>query len=174
LLTSVRSGDRNAAEELVARTYTTIYASLFKLCGGNGDLAADLTQDTYQRAWTALPQFGGRSQFSTWLYRIAYTTFLNHIRRPARVVSMDDKVASEVRDPSYGADELLSRREEDDRLRKAVLSLPEELRFTVSAHYWGNLPVKEIARIEEVTGAAIRKRLRKAMGALELALDEDP
>ena len=55
-------------------------------------------------------------------------------------------------------------------LREAVLRLPEDLRFTVTAHFWGGLAVKEIAAIEEITTVAIRKRLHKAFSLLEQAL----
>jgi RNA polymerase sigma factor (sigma-70 family) len=169
LLAAVRGGDRAAAEELVERTYESIYASLCRLCG-DGDLAADLTQETYQKAWAALNGFDGRSQLFTWLYRIAYTTFLNHIRRPRRMTSLDEPDAIEIRDSGPPADELLSDREEAERLRAAVLQLPEDLRFTVTAHFWGGLPVREIARIEEITTVAIRKRLHKAFALLEAVL----
>ncbi len=170
LVRSLREGDRNAAEELVTITYQTIYASLFRLCGGDGDLAADLTQESYRRAWAALPQFRGGSRFSTWLYRIAYTTFLNHVRRPRRVVSMDEEAAVQVQDSRPGAEELLASAEEAGILRRAVLALPDELRFTVTAHFWGGLAVREIAELEHVTGAAIRKRLHKAFDMLGVTL----
>ncbi len=173
LLAAIRSGDRSAAEELVERTYSAVYASLYRLCG-DGDLAADLTQETYRKAWEALGGFDGRSQFFTWLYRIAYTTFLNHIRRPRRITSLDEAGAPEMRDDSPGADQVLSDREESERLHGAVMNLPEDLRFTVTAHFWGGLPVKEIARIEKITGVAVRKRLRKAFSILESLLDEEP
>ena len=170
LLAAIRGGDRSAAEELVERTYSAVYASLYRLCG-DGDLAADLTQDTYRKAWEALSGFDGRSQFFTWLYRIAYTTFLNHIRRPRRMTPLDE--APEMRDETPTADQVLSEREESDRLRDAVMQLPEDLRFTVTAHFWGGLAVKEIARIENITSVAIRKRLRKAFSILETSLDEE-
>src|SRR5512144_2087218 len=89
LLAAIRGGDRSAAEEMVDRTYAAVFASLCRLCG-DGDLAADLTQETYQKAWAALPGFDGRSQLFTWLYRIAYTTFLNYVRRPRRMTSLDE------------------------------------------------------------------------------------
>lgn len=167
LLAAIRGGDRSAAEELVERTYSAVYASLYRLCG-NQDLAADLTQETYRKAWEALGGFDGRSQFFTWLYRIAYTTFLNHIRRPKRITSLDE--TTDVRDDAPSADEVIGEREENERLREAVMQLPEDLRFTVTAHFWGGLPVKEIARIEDVTTVAIRKRLHKAFSILESAL----
>jgi RNA polymerase sigma-70 factor, ECF subfamily len=172
LLAATRGGDRSAAEELVERTYSAVYASLYRLCADR-DLAADLTQETYRKAWEALDGFDGRSQFFTWLYRIAYTTFLNHIRRPRRVTSLDDEDAPEMPDGSPSVDQLLSDREESDRLRAAVLELPDDLRFTVTAHFWGGLAVKELARIENITTVAIRKRLHKAFGILETALDEE-
>jgi len=172
LLDAIRSGDRSAAEELVERTYSAVFASLFRLCA-DSDLAADLTQETYQKAWAALPRFDGRSQLFTWLYRIAYTTFLNHIRRPRRVTSIDDDKVPEVSDDTPSADEVLETNEESARLRAAVLRLPEDLRFTVTAHFWGGLAVKEIAQIEDITTVAIRKRLHKAFTMLESILGED-
>jgi RNA polymerase sigma-70 factor (ECF subfamily) len=172
LLTAIRSGDTAAAEEMVERTYSAVFASLFRLCGDR-DLAADLTQETYQKAWAALKGFDGRSQLFTWLYRIAYTTFLNHIRRPRRMTSLDEEESFEVRDESPLADELLANAEEAERLRAAVMQLPEDLRFTVTAHFWGGLPVKEIAGIEEITTVAIRKRLHRAFSLLEGLLDKE-
>ena len=172
LLTAIRQGDTAAAEELVERTYSAVFASVFRLCGDR-DLAADLTQETYQKAWSALPRFDGRSQLFTWLYRIAYTTFLNHVRRPRRMTSLDEPDAIDVRDQSPRADEVLSEHEEAERLRKAVMQLPEDMRFTVTAHFWGGLPVKEIAQIEGITTVAIRKRLHRAFSILETMLDEE-
>ncbi len=169
LLAAIRGGDRGAAEELVDKTYTSVFASLFRLCGDR-DLAADLTQETYRKAWESLSGFDGRSQFFTWLYRIGYTTFLNHIRRPRLMKSLDDEDAPEIPDSALAADEVLSNAEEAEHLRAAVLRLPEDLRFTVTAHFWGGLAVKEIAAIEEITTVAIRKRLHKAFSLLEEAL----
>jgi len=172
LLAALAAGDRQAAERLVERTYRGVYSLLRRLCG-DPDLAADLTQDTYRKAWDALPGFDRRSQFSTWLFRIAYTTFLNHLRRPRRLVSLEEKHEAAVPDPAPAADEVVGRELEGDRLRRAVLALPEDLRYTVTAVFWGELPVKEIARQEGITTVAIRKRLKKAFRLLALALEED-
>jgi len=172
LLEAIRAGDAAAAEELVERTYSAVYSSICRLCG-DGDLAADLTQETYQKAWSALKGFDGRSQLFTWLYRIAYTTFLNHIRRPRRMTSLDEPDSFDVPDESPRVDDLLADAEEAEGLRKAVLQLPEDLRFTVTAHFWGGLAVKEIAQIEKITTVAIRKRLHRAFSILEEMLEEE-
>lgn len=172
LLAAIREGDRAAAEELVERTYSAVYASLCRLCG-DSDLASDLTQETYQKAWAALSGFDGRSQLFTWLYRIAYTTFLNHVRKPRRTTSLDEPDAVEIEDGGRPVDEVIAESQDFERLRAAVLQLPEELRFTVTAHFWGGLAVKEIAGIEEITTVAIRKRLHRAFSMLESLLEEE-
>lgn len=172
LLRAIRSGDRSAAERMVEQTYSAVFASLYRMCGDR-DLAADLTQETYQKAWSALSGFDGRSQIFTWLYRIAYTTFLNHVRRPRRLTPLEEEQPSMLRDDSPAVDDLLSDAESAEAVRNAVLRLPEDLRFTVTAHFWGGLPVKEIAEVEGITTVAIRKRLAKAFGLLEPLLKEE-
>jgi RNA polymerase sigma-70 factor (ECF subfamily) len=169
LLADLRRGDRDAAEILVEITYPLIYRSLRRMCG-DSETASDLTQETYARAWRALEQFDGRSRFSTWLYRIAYTTFLNHVRRPQRFVALEDGV--EPPEGTLAIDEDPLARLDSQRLRRAVLALPEELRFAVTAHYWGELPVGEIARQQGLSGMAIRKRLRRAIARLRTELEE--
>ena len=173
LLAALASGDRTAAEELVERTYREVWAALFKLTGGDADLAADLTQESYRKAWVALPKFRGGSSLSTWLYRIAYTTFLNHIRTPRRLTSLDDEQAKTVADAGPLPDEILGVAADSERLRRAVVGLPEELRFTVTARFWGGQSARDIAQEIGVTAVAIRKRLKRAYAALALALAND-
>ncbi len=173
LLRAYRSGDRGAANVLVERTYSGVYAALFRLTGGDPDLAADLTQETYRRAWQALPRFEGRARLGTWLYRIAYTTFLNQLRRPRPVDVPADDESIEPVDKAPDPEQSATSSAIDLRLRAGVLELPESLRFTVTARFWGDRPVSEIAAQEGITTVAIRKRLKKAFGLLAEALREE-
>jgi RNA polymerase sigma-70 factor (ECF subfamily) len=172
LLRAAAAGDPGAAERLVEGSYRTVYAALHRLAGGDPELAADLTQETYRKAWAALPEFRGGARFATWLYRIAYTTFLSHARRPRRLVPLEEEPAPPADEPAPDPEEAAVRSLTAERLRRAVLALPEDLRFTVTAHYWRGLPVREIARLEGLTGAAIRKRLKKALDLLAGGLEE--
>lgn len=165
LLAALAAGDRGAAERLVERTYRGVYA-LLKRLSGDADLAADLTQETYRKAWDALASFDRRARFSTWLCRIAYNTFLNHIRRPRRLLPLAEGEAEALADPLPSRAESLVAAAERDRLRRAVLALPEDLCFTVVALYWSGLSVREVAEQERVTTVAIRKRLKKALSRL--------
>lgn len=170
LLSRVKSGDRLAAEEMVSRTYTGVFASLTRLTGGDRDLASDLTQETYRKAWEGLPRFDGRAHLSTWLFRIAYNTFLNHVRSPRRLVPLDEQHESAVRAPGLTSEEALAEKNEAHALRRAVLALPDDLRYVVTAFFWAEVPVSEIARHEGVTTVAIRKRLKKAYARLQGAV----
>jgi RNA polymerase sigma factor (sigma-70 family) len=165
------SADRpagSAAEALVERTYRQVYAALVRMCG-DPDEAADLTQETYRKAWQGLAEFRGEAELATWLYRIAYTTFLNARRRPRLVVAVEDPGAG-LADPEPSPAERALTSERATRLRRAVLALPEELRFAVSAHYWGELSLAEIGRLEGISGPAVGKRLARALAAIEAAM----
>jgi RNA polymerase sigma factor (sigma-70 family) len=72
---------------------------------------------------------------------------------------------------SFPPDVTAARAESRDRLRRAVLALPEDLRFAVTAHYWNEVPVAEIARIEGLTPPGVRKRLARAFEAIQAALE---
>ncbi|MBW3564437.1 MAG: RNA polymerase sigma factor [Acidobacteria bacterium] len=172
LVRLAQQGDRDAAERLVEITSELVYASLFRLCGGDADLAADLTQDTYQRAWQSLHGFRGESKVGTWLYRIAYTTFLNHVRRPRIVESLDEERASAISDPGPGTDGRAFANIEGEKLRLAVLALPEKLQYLVTAHYWGEVPIADIAHEEGITTVAVRKRLAKALRMIQDVIEE--
>lgn len=167
-----QAAERQAAERLMEETYQQVYASLLRMTGFDAELAADLTQDTYRKAWQNLASFDRRAQFATWLYRIAYNTFLNHVRRPKLVEPLDEAKHAPV-DPAPAQEDEMARRELSQKLRLAVIALPEELRFTVTARFWGELEVEEIAKIEQLTGAAIRKRLKVAMLRLRLHVEEE-
>jgi len=167
LLRALAHGDRDAGAELVRRSYAMIWRSLLRLCAGDEELASDLTQESFKRAWAALPSFDGRARFSTWMYRIAYTTFLNHRRKRVRVVELDDTTGRKLSSSDPGPDEVANRREQDRKLQHAVLALPDPLGELVTARYWGEIPVRELAALAGVSETAIRKRLKKALALLK-------
>ncbi|MEM6796264.1 MAG: sigma-70 family RNA polymerase sigma factor [Acidobacteriota bacterium] len=171
LLEALAAGDRSAAEALARGSYTAVFRSLTKLCG-DPELAADLTQETFRRAWAALPQFDGRARFSTWLYRIAYNTFISFQRRPKLLAPLEEDEVSRIAAEGPRPDREVERAQKERRLRTAVLELPDTLRLAVTARFWGEVPVLELARLEGVTGPAIRKRLRRAEKILRRALKE--
>ena len=154
------------------RPTAEVFAWLFKLTGDE-ELAADLTQETYRKAWRSLAGFRGSCAISSWLCRIAYTTFLNHIRRPRALVPLAEEHERRLPDPGESPEDSLLAAIEGERLRRAVRALPEPLSFAVAARYWADLPTSEIAALQEVSAVTIRKRLRKALARLAVALEDE-
>lgn len=78
---AARPGGRQAFAVLVSRHQSDIRGSLRRLTRGNAVLADDLAQETFIKAWRSLAGFRGDSSVRTWLYRIAYRSFLSDLRR---------------------------------------------------------------------------------------------
>ncbi len=189
LLAAWAAGDRSAAERLVALAYRPVFRLLCRLTHGDEALAADLTQEAFRRCWAALDRFEGRSSFTTWVCRAAYNAFFDEARarRSRPTAPLDGSgdgdrggdrggsgdAAERVADPGDGAAAVLIRAETEARLRRAVLALPAELRFAVVAHYWGEVPVADIARAEGLSEMGLRKRLQRARTLLSEALRSD-
>src|SRR5262245_24478802 len=92
--------------------------------------ADEVTQETFVRAWRALPRFRGDARVSTWLVRIAIHAARERRRTPLTVVPLDD--AGRVPDQASGPDALWERRRDRARLRTAVRSLPPRQREVVA------------------------------------------
>src|SRR5215470_20281536 len=91
LVGEAREGDRLAFDELVRRTHVDTYTLAYRLTADEED-ARDVVQESYLRAWKALPDFRGDAQFSTWMYRITANTAYSVVkrRRRHRVESLDE------------------------------------------------------------------------------------
>jgi len=89
LLDAACGGDEDAFRRIVEDHRAELHAHCYRMLGSLHD-AEDALQDTFLRAWRALPGFGGRSLLRTWLYRIATNACLDAIaRRPKRVLPID-------------------------------------------------------------------------------------
>lgn len=178
LVSALLDGDSQAGETLVERSYKLVFRSLIKLTGDE-DLALDLTQETFRRAWASLRTYRGQSTFSSWLYRVAHNVHLNHLRKPRLVQPAnhasphEENAQPQVADQSEGPDAASRRRESEHRLRTAVTLLPDRQRLAISARFWGELSTTEIAALEQVSVVAIRKRIRNALANLRQTIGTD-
>ncbi len=89
--------DRRAFEQLMRRHQGMVRAQLRRLLHGDEARADDLAQETFLLAWRKLDQFRGEARFSTWLYRIAYTCFLQAHRKRSSAVEDGDGDAPDPR-----------------------------------------------------------------------------
>ncbi len=100
LVEQARAGDRDAFGELVRIHQHEVYTLAVRLVHDR-DLASDVTQDAFVRAWRAMPKFRGDSKFSTWLHRITVNTAWTHRSRRNRVRL--DPLESLPADPEAGS-----------------------------------------------------------------------
>lgn len=97
--------DRRAFEQLLRRHQGMVRAQLRRLVQGDAARADDLAQETFLLAWRKLHQFRGEARFSTWLYRIAYSCFLQaHRKQPLVLDEAGADAAHQMPPPSRAID----------------------------------------------------------------------
>lgn len=114
--------DRRAFEQLLHRHQGMVRAQLRRLLHGDHALADDLAQETFLLAWRKLSQFRGEARFSTWLYRIAYSCFLQAHRKRSAVV---DGIEDDTPDPTSPPPQTLDLRLDIERAMR-LLSRAEQ------------------------------------------------
>ena len=152
-------GDRDAAAAFVRATQRQLRRFLHHLAGP-GEVE-DLTQETYLRAWRALPGFAGRSSARTWLYAIARRVAVDHVR--AAVVRPR---LARVEDWQGAADAALAgerpRFEDDHALRDLLGALSAERREAFVATHLLGLSYAEAAEVCDCPVGTIRSRVAPA------------
>lgn len=165
LCRSAKKADKAAACELLKIHYADIFSYLRRLCGSNQD-AEDLTQETFAKVWSSLGSFGGRSKFSTWLYRIAHNTYIDWQRRNNSVQSQADQWWQECIDNNPGPFANTAERQMAERLYKAVDQLDEDKKHIVHLHYYQGLSLRETANVLDIATSTVKYRLREVLRTL--------
>lgn len=140
--------------EQVKITQTEFRRFLTALCCGDMQLADDLAQEAYIKAYLAFGKGDRPDNFKAWLYRIGYNLFLNH-RRSERL--SDDPVSLLGMTAEQRADDTFRYQE----LYTALDSLPLKERMSVLLYYIEGYSTKEIAAITETTDEAVRQHLAR-------------
>ena len=164
LLRRIRSGDREAANQLVDTHYQAVYRWLLHLCR-DPEAAADLTQETFLQVWAGLDGFQGRSSLKTWIHRIAYHAYL----RAQRNRGPDSAPLREAVSDPAPTEEVLAR----CAVEQVLTQLPEGQQQAVVLHYLHGLTSAEIGEVLDVPMGTVLSRLHTARGRLrELLADE--
>jgi RNA polymerase sigma-70 factor (ECF subfamily) len=142
---------------------------------GDPDLAADITQETFLRAFRSLSTFRFQSRFGTWLHRIAVNLCLGQLRQAKlrRMVSLEgmtERLRSSLGRPARD----LADRGRAERIDAAIASLPPRQRAVFLMRQDQGLPHTEIAKILQRSEGAIRASYHQAVRKLRAALTELP
>ncbi|HRI18436.1 MAG TPA: RNA polymerase sigma factor RpoE [Burkholderiaceae bacterium] len=177
LIERVKQGDSRAFEMLVVKYQRRIERLIGRMVR-DVDLVPDIAQETFIRAYRALPQFRGESAFYTWLYRIAVNTAkkaLMELKRDPLVTegalaSRDEddetsRVESELSDGET-PESLLASRQVALTVNAAIEALSEDLRQAITLREIEGLSYEEIADVMNCPIGTVRSRIFRAREAI--------
>lgn len=169
-----KRGDSNAFDELVRKYRPRVYALALHLTGQASD-ADDITQDAFLKAYHKLPEFEGRSEFFTWIYRITLHRALNAQRdkNRRRTVPLDDPrlVAAVAVDAPGDPERAAQLRDRYRALLEAFDRLSPLLQTTVVLTTLQGLNYREAAVVLETTEGTIAWRIHEARRKMRGYLD---
>ncbi len=169
LIKRAAKGDANAFESLMVQYEPPVYKLCYRMMGNPED-AQDMCQETFLKAWKHLEGFHMDSAFSTWLYRLASNCCLDLLRSKKRkptisLVQEDEdgeELTYEPADPSPQPDEVLIKKEEQQLLQQALLSLDEQQRAILTLRVVNDLSYEDISHILQIKEGTVKSRLARA------------
>jgi RNA polymerase sigma-70 factor (ECF subfamily) len=167
------TGDAEAFGEIVRRWERRIFALAYGILGREDD-ARDATQETFLAAFRNLRGFRGDAKVSSWLHRIAVNQCITRQRRAkVRGESALDDEAGEFSMPiHYSPASVAEGRQETLAVRRAINSLPMELRQVVIMKEFEELTFREIADALDVPLSTVKSRLYTALKQLQMRLQK--
>ena len=169
IVRKVLQGDVNAFEKLVTEYEKAVYAIAQRMTG-NAEDAADMTQETFIKAYNSLSSFRGDSKFSVWLYRIATNVCLDFLRsrsrKPTVSLSVEDddgeEVELDIADESQSPERLLERGLTRDAVRRGLNALSPEYRQILLLREIQGLSYEEIADVLTLEVGTVKSRIFRA------------
>ena len=180
LVQRVQAGEVAAFDDLVLRYRERIYGVVYNLTSNRED-AADLTQETFIKAFQSIGRFKGTSSFFTWLYRIAVNAALSHVRRHRlrRFFSLEHLVEDEhnaeliqALTEGVSTDKGTMIKELQEKLNEALQKLSFKHRTVVTLFEIDQLSHEEIAEVMECSVGTVRSRLHYAKQQLQAYLSD--
>src|SRR4249920_2453038 len=129
-------GDAESFNQLILRWERPIYALAYRTIGREEE-ARDICQETFLRAFRALPRFRGQAKFSSWLYRIALNLCRDWMRRERRAPTVQAPEGVDLLDlaaaaePSESIEDLVARKDTMALVERVMARLPEEQRTAI-------------------------------------------
>jgi RNA polymerase sigma-70 factor (ECF subfamily) len=166
LISQAKGGDRSAYCELVRTHRSGVINVVYRMCG-DAQLAEDMAQEAFLRAWNKLHSYKPKSPFKNWLYRIASNATLDVLRRKREMVTLE-KVHLSTADLSPEA--RLVQKERGEQVRQAVLQLPPASRAVLVLREYEGLSYQEISEALDVPIGTVMSRLNYARTLLRESL----
>jgi len=177
LVARSKTGDTESFNQLVKRWERPIFALAYRTLGREED-ARDVTQETFMRAFRALPGFKGDAKFSSWLYRIALNLCRDWIRRDRRAPMVTVPEGTEIHELAAdkqevaSVEDLAARAELSGAVASAMERLPDEQRNAIILKEYHGLTFQEIADLMNCPLSTAKTRLYQGLTLLRRYLAE--
>ena len=164
LVEQVKGGNRRAFNELVGRYQSPVRRFFLHQTLGNSLLSDDLAQDTFLKAYTALDTFRGTAAFRTWLMRIAYNVFYDHVRKQRG--TEERELIEGSRQPAHDATlathhTSLAANDLSIDLYSALALLKAEERSCITLQLIDGYDIASIARIMQLKEGTVKSHLSR-------------
>lgn len=159
----ILKGDINAFSFLVDNYKNMVFSLAFKMTKSREE-AEEVSQDTFIKAYKNLSKFKGDSKFSTWLYRIAYHTSLDAIKRNKKTINIFDineVTFNQIKSVEHIL-EGIERKERAALMDACLQRLSNEERSIIWMFYYDELSLKEIIEVTGLHEANIKVKLHRA------------
>jgi len=171
LINLVKKGDKKAYEVLVLQYQDRLVFSVYKFLK-DFELAQDIAQEAFVKAFKNIEKFRGDSSFYTWIYRIAINTAKNLLSSKARSSEVyDDEIMelklSESAVTTENPENILEAEELRSKMMDAIQSLPDDIRTTLSLREFDGLSYEEIAKVQNCPIGTVRSRIHKGREILD-------
>ena len=171
LINLVKKGDKKAYEVLVLQYQDRLVFSVYKFLK-DYELAQDIAQEAFVKAFKNIEKFRGDSSFDTWIYRIAINTAKNFLSSKSRKSEIyDDEIMelklSESAVTSENPENILEAEELRSLMMDAIQGLPDDIRTTLSLREFDGLSYEEIAEVQNCPIGTVRSRIHKGREILD-------
>lgn len=159
----VLQGDKNAFGYLIDKYKSMAYTLAYRVVKQE-DVAEDIAQQAFIKAYTNLKSHQTNAKFSSWLYRIVYNTAISHARKNDPI----DKNYADLQNINlYNDEDSIAIEHRAELVRKAIDCLPKEESSIITLYYFDDLSVKDIAEITEISISNVKIKLYRARKKLE-------
>jgi len=170
LMRLVQAGDLSPASEIYDRYSSRIYNFAYRFLR-NSEAAEDATQEVFVKMLKHASQFHGDAKLSTWLFSITANWCRDYLRKADNKAKEAEEVLFSLAAPSeHAPDRNLERRQDEQRIQKALSVLTPEQREAILLSRYQGLSYAEIAQISGCSEGAVKTRVFRAMETLKKAL----
>ncbi len=160
LINQIVEGDTNSFTILVDRYKDLVFTLALRMLK-NREEAEEVAQDTFIKTYKSLEKFKGDSKFSTWIYRVAYNSCLDRIKKNKKHLN-DVEINEFTEHQVVAIDSALDKmetKEQKEAIQRCINTLPSEESFLLTLYYFDDLSLDEISKIVGITANSIKVKL---------------